>query len=312
MPERASVVNELKKKKIGVLLGGLSAEREISLRTGAAVVNALRQKGYQAVAIDADRSLAARLVSEGIDVAFIALHGRYGEDGCVQGLLEVMAIPYTGSGVQTSAICMDKIAAKQVMLHYKILTPKFCMIGDNDDPAALKFPSLPFVVKPSSQGSALGVSIVRNASDVDEAVRCARQYGGAALIEKFIEGRELTVSILNGDVLPIIEILPKAGFYDYAAKYTKGATEFVVPAALGRACNKRVISETLRAYTALGCKGAARIDVIVDGKNKPYILEVNTVPGLTELSLFPRAAAAIGMDYQSLVEEMLVGAGLNK
>ena len=295
-----------------MLLGGLSAEREISLKTGAAVVNALHKGGYNAVAVDVDRGLAAKLAAQGIDVAFIALHGRYGEDGCVQGLLEVMGIPYTGSGVLASAVCMDKIAAKQVMLHHKISTPKFCAAGDGAKPVKLKFPPLPFVVKPASQGSALGVSIVRARSAVDAALSSARQFGGAALIEEFIKGRELTVSILNGDALPIIEILPNEGFYDYTAKYTKGAARFVVPAALGRACNKRVITEALGAYTALGCAGAARVDVIVDADNRPYVLEVNTVPGLTELSLFPRAAASAGLDYPALVEEMLLGAGLNK
>lgn len=312
MSNRKNIVTELKKKKIGVLLGGLSAEREISLKTGAAVVSALQKKGYKVAAVDADRNLAAKLVARHIDIAFIALHGRYGEDGCVQGLLEVMGIPYTGSGVQASAVCMDKVAAKQVMLHYKIPTPKFCVAGGDGRPVVSKFPSLPVVVKPASQGSALGVSIVRESSAVDEALRRARQFGGAVLVEEFIKGREFTVSILNGDVLPIIEILPKEGFYDYAAKYTKGATEFVVPAVIGRACNKRIISVTHCAYKALGCAGAARIDVLVDGKNRPYVLEVNTVPGLTELSLFPRAAAAVGLDYPSLVEEMLIGAGLNK
>lgn len=312
MSNRLSAVKAMKKKKIGVLLGGLSAEREISLRTGTAVVSALRKKGYKAVAVDADRGLGAKLIEEGVDVAFIALHGRYGEDGCVQGLLEVMGIPYTGSGVQASAMCMDKIAAKQVMLYHKISTPEFCVVGGGDKPVKSRFPSLPFVVKPASQGSALGVSIVRARSAVDEALRAARQFGGAALVEEFIEGRELTVAILNGDVLPIIEILPKEGFYDYKAKYTKGATEFVVPAVLGRECNRRVISETHGAYKALGCRGAARVDVLVDADKRPYVLEVNTVPGLTELSLFPRAAAAAGLDYSSLVEEMLLGAGLNK
>lgn len=301
----------MKKKKIGVLLGGLSEEREISLKTGTAVVDALRSKGYKAVAIDAGRDVAARLARQGIEAVFIALHGRYGEDGCMQGLLEVMGIPYTGSGVQSSSVCMDKIAAKKVMLFHGVSTPKFCVIRGTG-PGLPKLPKLPLVVKPASQGSAIGVSIVRSKAAVLQAVQTAQRFGAQALAEEFIEGRELTVSILNGRVLPIIEILPKDGFYDYKAKYTKGATVFVVPAVLGSATAKRVVVEASDAYTALRCSGAARVDVMLDAKNKPYVLEVNTIPGLTELSLFPRAAAQAGLDYPSLVEEMLLGAGLNK
>jgi len=312
MSKRLKDIVEMKKKKVGVLLGGLSAEREISLKTGAAVVSALRKKGYKVAAIDAGRDSASKLASKRIDAAFIALHGRYGEDGCVQGLLEVMGIPYTGSGVRASAVCMDKVAAKQVMIYHGIPTPGFSVISEGTKGIPADLPSLPFVVKPVSQGSALGVSIVRARPGVNKALRAARGFGGAALVEEFIEGRELTVSILNGQPLPIIEIRPKHGFYDYTAKYTKGATEFVCPAVLGKTCARRVFASALDAYTALGCSGAARVDVIIDSANKPYVLEVNTVPGLTELSLFPRSAACAGYDYPALVEEMLLGAGLNK
>ncbi|MBI5561841.1 MAG: D-alanine--D-alanine ligase [Deltaproteobacteria bacterium] len=306
------LLKEMKKKKIGVLLGGLSEEREISLKTGNAVLGALRSKGYKAVAIDAGRDLAARLASERIEAAFMALHGRYGEDGCVQGLLEVMGIPYTGSGVRSSALCMDKVAAKKMMIFHGVSTPKFCVFREDERGVLAKLPKLPLVVKPVAEGSAIGVSIVRSKAALAAAVDSALRYGGAALAEEFIEGRELTVSILNGRVLPTIEIRPREGFYDFHAKYTKGATGFLVPAPLSALAGKRVAACGLGAYAALGCSGAARVDVMLDANSVPYALEVNTIPGLTELSLFPRAAAAAGLDYPALVEEMLLGAGLNK
>lgn len=297
----------LKYKKIGVLLGGASEEREISLKTGTAVLNALLRKGYDAVAIDAMRELPARLSSEKIEVAFIALHGRYGEDGSVQGLLEVMGIPYTGSGVLASALAMDKVAAKKVFKFHGVSTPSFAVCGD--EPVRIK---PPLIVKPSTQGSAIGVTIVRKCGGLKGAVAEACRHGKEALVEKFIEGRELTVSILDGRVLPTIEIRPREGFYDYKAKYTKGMTDFVVPAKLKKPVARRIEKEALGAYRALGCSGAARVDVMLSRRGVPYVLEVNTVPGLTELSLFPRAAAAAGMDYPALVEAMLRSAGLGK
>ncbi|MDO8427399.1 MAG: D-alanine--D-alanine ligase [Deltaproteobacteria bacterium] len=296
----------LKKKKIGVLMGGISAEREISLKTGGAVLKALLEKGYNANPIDAGKDLALRLVHEGIEVAFLALHGRYGEDGCVQGLLEVMGIPYTGSGVLASSIGMDKIATKKLLNFHGVSTPGFKVY--NGDSRGVK---LPAIVKPAGQGSAIGVSIVRKKSRFSAAIKEAERYGGRILIEDFIKGMELTVAILDAEPLPVIEIRPKEGFYDYRAKYTKGLTDFVVPAPLKKGIEKKVVKEALFAYEALGCKGAARVDIILkDGI--AYVLEVNTIPGMTELSLFPRAAASVGMKYPELVEKMLLGAGLNK
>lgn len=298
----------LKKKRIGVLMGGLSEEREISLKTGAAILKALGDKGYRAVAIDAGRDIASVLGKKKIDIAFIALHGRYGEDGCIQGLLEVMAIPYTGSGVKASALAMDKTAAKKVMLYHGVSTPASCIYEEGERPRI----KAPLVVKPACQGSAIGVSIVKKEAGLKPALREAARFGGPVLIEKYVLGRELTVSILDGRVLPTIEIRPKKGFYDYTAKYTKGMTEFVVPADIPKQADRKVAKESLKAYEALGCKGAARVDVILDSKGTPFVLEVNTIPGMTELSLFPRAAQAAGLDYPALVEEMLKGAGLNK
>jgi D-alanine-D-alanine ligase len=298
----------LKSRKIGVLMGGISEEREISLKTGAAILKALLEKGYKAVGIDAGRDIPGVLARKKIEIAFIALHGRYGEDGCMQGLLEVMAIPYTGSGVKASALAMDKTAAKKVMLYHGVSTPASCIYEEGQKVKV----RIPLVVKPACQGSAIGVSIVKKEAGIKAALKEAARFGGPVLVEKYIEGRELTVSILDGRVLPTIEIRPKKGFYDYTNKYTKGMTEFVVPAPLAAPAGKKVAKEALKAYEALGCKGAARVDVILDAKGTPYVLEVNTIPGMTELSLFPRAAEAAGLDYPALVEEMLKGAGLNK
>ena len=298
----------MKKKKIGVLMGGLSEEREISLKTGAAILKALLEKGYNAVGIDAGRDIARVLLRKKIEIAFIALHGRYGEDGCMQGLLEVMGIPYTGSGVKASALAMDKTAAKKVMLYHGVSTPVSCVYEEGQRLTV----KVPLVVKPACQGSAIGVSIVKKESGLKAALSEASRFGGPVLVERYIEGRELTVSILDGRVLPIIEIRPKKGFYDYTNKYTKGMTEFIVPAPVSKAAEKKVAKETLKAHEALGCKGAARVDVMLDSKGVPYVLEVNTIPGMTELSLFPRAAQAAGLDYPAVVEVMLKGAGLNK
>lgn len=307
---RATVAGKgLKGSVTGVLMGGLSEEREISLKTGASVLKALKDRGYRAVGIDAGEDLPAVLLRKKIEVAFIALHGMYGEDGCVQGLLEVMGIPYTGSGVRASSVAMDKVAAKQVFVSNGISTPAFEVMAPGRKTPVMK---PPFVVKPSGQGSAIGVSIVERKSEAAPAVKEASIHGSKVLVEEYIRGRELTVSILDGAVLPIIEIRPRDGFYDYANKYTKGRTDFVVPARLAPAVKKKVERESLAAYRALGCAGAARVDVMLGNKGVPYVLEVNTVPGMTELSLYPRAARAAGLSYPALVEKMLKGAGKGK
>jgi len=302
----------LKKKRIGVLMGGLSEEREISLKTGGAVLAALIERGYDAVGIDAGTDLPAVLVRERVEVAFISLHGRYGEDGCVQGLCEVMGLPYTGSGVRASAIAMDKAATKRFFASGGISTPAFAVVAPDAGAGLPEGMELPVVVKPSGQGSAIGVSIVRAEDEFETALAEAASHGGAVVVEEYIEGRELTVAVLDGAAFPIIEIRPHEGFYDYHAKYTAGATEFVVPASLDKDVEARVVGESLAAYNLLGCAGAARVDVMLGADNTPYVLEVNTVPGLTELSLFPKAAASAGVSYPVLVEMMLKGAEIDR
>ncbi|MBI5809883.1 MAG: D-alanine--D-alanine ligase [Deltaproteobacteria bacterium] len=296
-------------KKIGVLMGGLSEEREISLLTGRAVLKALLGSGYNAVAIDAGRDVARRIMEENIEAAFIALHGRYGEDGCIQGLLEIMSIPYTGSGVMASSIAMDKAVAKKILACHNVPTPGFTVFGKGIKISGMKFP---LVVKPASQGSAIGVTVVRNRGGLKGAVAEAERHGKAVLVEEFIEGRELTVAVLDGKALPVIEIRPKEVFYNYRAKYTKGMTEFIVPAKLSREVQKKVLNAALGAYNAIQCSGAARVDVMLGSGGRPYVLEVNTVPGMTELSLFPKAARKAGMGYPALVQAMLEGARTGK
>ncbi len=296
-------------------MGGVSREREISLKTGAAVLDALLSSGVNAFGIDAGPDVPSKLKKGRTEAVFIALHGRHGEDGCIQGLCEIMGIPYTGSGPRASAMAMDKVVTKKVFAYHSILTPEFKECAKGSVRPGL---TLPVVVKPVREGSAIGVSIVRRWADFKGAFNRAARSGGPGMdpmpvmAEKFIEGRELTVSILDSTALPIIEIRPKGGLYDFHAKYTEGATELIVPAKLSKIVEKRVLKEALSAYNTLGCSGAARVDLILDRAGSPYVLEVNTVPGLTERSLFPMAAARAGLSYRRLVGRMLESASINK
>jgi D-alanine-D-alanine ligase len=304
----------LKGKRIAVLMGGQSSEREISLRTGEAILKALKGKGYQAFPLDVGSDIAFRLRKSEAEIAFIALHGRLGEDGTIQGLLEVMRIPYTGSGVMASALSMNKVMAKKVFSFHQIPTPEFQCF----EAAELKGKTieecvtipLPLIIKPVEEGSTIGITIVNKKGDLPRAIKKASQFGNAVLLEKFIEGREVTVGVLDDKSLPVIEIAPKEGFYDYYAKYTKGFTEYILPARLKKKSYALVQELGLRAYQALGCEGAARVDFMVDEQERPYCLEVNTVPGMTETSLLPKAANAVGIGFNELVEMMLEGARL--
>ncbi len=304
---------ELKTKTIGVLLGGLSAEREVSLRTGKAVLAALAGAGYRAVAIDAGRDLPQQLAAAGIEVAFIALHGRYGEDGSVQGLLELLGIPYTSSGVQASAVAMDKVTTKKLLLHHELPTPAFEVLRRGDEVAALvaRCRHYPRVVKPAREGSTIGVHIVRDAAELAAGIDEAFGHDDLLLIEDYIPGAEVTVSVLGDTVLPIIQIVPKGGFYDYRAKYTSGQTEYLLPAPLEPVLYARLQQVALQACRTLGCRGAARVDFMVRDREF-YCLEVNTIPGMTETSLLPKAAAQAGIDFAELVQLILEDAGLNK
>jgi D-alanine-D-alanine ligase len=306
---RGGKIGSIKAKRVAVLMGGESGEREISLKTGSSVLRALVESGYNAIGMDAGRDVPLGLRKKRIETVFIALHGRHGEDGCIQGMLEIMGIPYTGSGPRASAVAMDKVMAKKVLSYHGVATPRFAEWVDGAKSPGLR---LPLVVKPVREGSGLGVSIVRERVGLKAAFRKAARLGSGVMAEGFIGGRELTVAIFDSTLLPVIEIRPKGELYDYHAKYTRGATEFVVPARLKKNVEKMVLKEALSAYNALGCSGAARVDVLLDRRERPYVLEVNTVPGLTEHSLFPMAAAGAGLSYSRLVQRMLRGASLGK
>jgi D-alanine-D-alanine ligase len=304
-------------KKIGVLMGGLSSEREVSLRTGGAILAALKEQGYQAVALDVGRGIAAQLVSAGIEVAFIALHGMLGEDGAIQGLLEIMGIPYTGSGVFASALAMNKVAAKKIFVYHQLPTPAFDVVYADDGKCLKKALnrialSYPVIVKPAEEGSTIGVTIVQRTEELLSAVKAAGCYGKEILVEEFISGREITVGILDNQALPIIEIIPRNGFYDFQAKYQKGETAYLFPEWLSAAQDQEIKDLVQSAYHALGCCGAARVDFMLSRDDRPFILEINTIPGMTETSLLPKAAARAGIGFADLVEKILWSASLHK
>jgi D-alanine-D-alanine ligase len=298
-------MSELRTRKIGVLLGGRSSEREISLRSGEAILRSLKRMGYRAVPIDVDTGLPEVLKREGIEVAFIALHGRFGEDGTVQGLLEILGIPYTGTGVAGSAVATDKALTKHLLTGMGIETPSYKVIKERGHVA---FP-LPFVVKPAREGSTIGVSIVKNESDIERSIEEAFRFDQKVLLESYVEGREITQGIVNGLLLPLIEIRPKRGFYDFISKYTKGMTDYIFDVELDRAIREKIRDQTLKIVEAMEIKGASRIDMVVSGE-KVYVLEINTSPGMTETSLVPLAWRRMGRGFDELVEEILKSAGL--
>jgi len=302
-----------KQQRIGVIMGGTSAEREVSLRTGAAIVKALEECGYTVVAIDADKTLPAQLIEKQIDVAFLAVHGRFGEDGTIQGMLELMQIPYTGSGVLASALAIDKAVTKRMVAQDGVTTPAATLVDVNSDvdDIVAQCGHFPQVVKPVREGSTLGIAIANNADELKQAIAQARDYDRRVLVEDYIDGREVTVSVMNGRALSIIEVVPESGFYDYAAKYTAGKTRYLVPAPLPESQYQAIQQAAVASYASLGCRGAARVDFMVTDDNF-YFLEVNTIPGMTETSLLPKAAADCGMDFAKLVEGILDDASLDR
>jgi D-alanine-D-alanine ligase len=303
--------------KVAILKGGSSLERAVSLRSAARVEDALRALGHEAVGIDVGQDLVARLREEGPDVVFIALHGPGGEDGTVQELLEILDLPHTGPGVAACALCMDKVAAKHEMRAAGIPTPDwaafnataFRELGAADTleeiEARLGFP---LVVKPASQGSSLGVEFAAARDEVPQALVAAFSYDDRVLLERYVKGRELAVSVLGTDPLPIVEAIPREeDFFNFEARYEIGRTDYVCPAELTDDQTRRVQELATRTYETLGCSGFARVDLIL-GADDPQVLEVNAIPGLTDTSLFPMAAEAAGIDFTSLVERILASA----
>lgn len=292
-------------------MGGLSAEREVSLRSGEACLNALFANGYNAAAIEVGRDLPTKLREKGIEVAFIALHGRYGEDGAVQGMLELMGIPYTGSGVLASALAMNKVFAKKVFSASGLTVASYLVLhrGERLNLSTSDF-SLPVVIKPSQEGSSVGVGIVRTEAQIEAALELAFKYDKDILVEQFIQGSEVQVGIVGDKALGAIEIVPKNEFYDFEAKYTPGMAEHIFPARLAEDIYRKVLQDALKAHEALGCSDYSRVDFLVTEQGECYILEVNTLPGMTSISLLPEIAQGVGINFEDLVERILEGASL--
>jgi D-alanine-D-alanine ligase len=302
-------MTEKKSITVGVLMGGMSSERPISLKSGNAVAEALRSRGYTVVEIDVDPDTPTKLREHKVDVAWLALHGAFGEDGCIQGMLAVMRIPYTGSGVRASAIAMDKIATKRVLRGTKI-----CIPGDsvwNRGESAPTEITFPVVAKTPNGGSTIGIHMCDDAEQLTKALKDCGRFEPTVLIEQFIAGREITVALLEGRALPVVEIRPVEGFFDFKAKYTKGQTEYLVPAPIDPVIAATAQEHAEIAFRTVGLSGVARADFIVDDHGTPWFLEINTLPGMTATSLTPMAAGATGISFEELVEVTLKAAQLH-
>jgi D-alanine-D-alanine ligase len=308
-----TTINELGKKRIGIIMGGWSSEREISLRSSENVYQSLKRQGFNTVKIDINKNFATQIIKAKINVAFIILHGKPGEDGTIQGFLELLNIPYTGSKVAASAIGMDKVITKRLFEYAKIPTPDYVFIPKNDSiiksvrliHKKLRFP---VILKPCTEGSSVGCVIIDDSRVLFKEIKKARRKYGDIFVERFIDGMIATAGVIGQRVLPILELVPKRQrFYDFKAKYTKGETEFIVPARIQRKLYNQVQVLALRAHNIIGAKGFSRVDLII-AENKPYFLEINTLPGLTELSDLPVQAKQAGISYDELVLKILESA----
>jgi D-alanine-D-alanine ligase len=295
--------------KVAVLMGGKSAEREVSLKSGGMVLAALRKKGVDAHPFDPKDKDLQELLRERFGRVFIALHGRFGEDGTIQGVLEWLGIPYTGSGVLASALAMDKVRTKRLWAAEGLPTAPYAVLDQETDLAGVaKRLGTPLFVKPASEGSSVGMSKVRKAADLEEAYALAVNYDPVVIAEKFIDGPELTVAILGERVLPIIRIETPREFYDYEAKYLADDTRYLIPCGLAAKKESEIQALCLKAFRALGCRGWGRVDLMLDKRGRPYLLEINTSPGMTDHSLVPMAARAVGLSYEDLCLKILEGA----
>lgn len=312
----SDLIKELKSKKIAVLMGGMSGERDVSLRSGANVFEALKSQGFNVIAIDVNGDPTEQLKKNNIEIAYLVLHGKGGEDGAIQGLLEILKIPYTGSGVEASALAMDKVASKKVFEASGIPTPKFLVVDQKDVNGSIdkikKIFSLPLVIKPNAEGSSLGISIIKDEKALGSCIReTVRQYR-EVFVEEFIDGMEVTVGIVGCKdktrALPILELIPKNDFYDYEAKYTPGMTDFVLPARLPKEVYSKTQKVALKAHQVLGCHGVSRVDMMVGEDQVPYVTEVNTIPGMTDQSDLPAEASHEGVSFEELVVQILQSA----
>ncbi|WP_027670879.1 D-alanine--D-alanine ligase [Rheinheimera baltica] len=300
--------------KVAVMFGGNSAERDVSLRSGAAVLKALTDAGVDAFAFDPQQQALTELVEIGAERVFIVLHGRGGEDGTMQGALQLQGLPYTGSGVLGSALAMDKIRCKWLFQAQQLPTAPFAVVHSNDTDFAGVLASLggKVMVKPANEGSSIGMSAASTAIELQQAVTAALQYDSEILVERWITGREFTVAMLNDQVLPIVEMRTPRAFYDYEAKYQANSTEYLCPAPLDAEVTAAMQQTAFSAFKAVGASGWGRVDIMLDNSGQHYLLEVNTVPGMTEKSLVPMAAKAAGLSFQQLVLAILAQTHGNK
>lgn len=311
-------MEELKSKKICVLMGGRSGEREVSLRSGKNVFDSLKRQGFNVIPMDLEDDLVSRLKKEKVDIVYNILHGRFGEDGTVQGLLEMANIPYTGSKVLASALAMNKLASKRIFDAVSIPTPRYLEVESSEtnikrEAARIRknFP-FPLVLKPTSEGSSLGVTLIKKEDDLQSILEKSITYFKDVFVEEYIKGKEVTVGILGKDTgvraLPVLELIPKKEFYDFEAKYTEGMTEFILPARLSKALTKKTQETALAAHHALGCYGVSRVDIIIGPDDVPYVHDVNTIPGMTDRSDLPAEAAHAGISFDDLVVRILESA----
>ncbi|HIE42027.1 MAG TPA: D-alanine--D-alanine ligase [Nitrospinaceae bacterium] len=286
-------------------MGGLSPEREVSIVTGNSIIEALNRKGLNALPVQVDHEIWKTLQSNPIDLAFIALHGTFGEDGCIQGLLEYFKIPYTGPGVMGSALAYDKLKSKEIFKSNKIPTADYEVFYKRTSEKTGRTLDFPVVVKPTNQGSSLGISIVKNENEWKPALKTAFTYSDEVIAEKFIEGKLLAIGMQEMEPMPIVHIRPKSGFYDYEAKYTSGKTEYICPADLEKNEADRCRKIAQQVFHVLRGRGFPRVDVILDNEGIPFVLEMNTVPGMTPTSLLPMAAQKMGLGFDDLVVEII-------
>lgn len=292
--------------KVAVLMGGQSAEREVSLKSGTAVLKALQDSKVDAHGIDVGQDILAVLASGHFDRAFIALHGRGGEDGTIQGALEILGLPYTGSGVMASALAMDKLRSKFLWLGQGLPTPGYCALtAATDFDQVVKQYGLPLMVKPAHEGSSIGMSKVTRAEQLEPAYRNAAKYDSEIFAEQWVTGKEYTVAILGSQALPVIRLETPNDFYDYDAKYVANTTGYHIPSGLDAAAEKSLQELALRAFKGIGAEGWGRVDVLCDEQSNPYLIELNTIPGLTDHSLVPMAAKAAGISFEELMIRIL-------